>query len=106
MKNKSNFHHSNTVSAYYLDKCHRDDPDVNNCLRNSANKLARYLQQGVPELGIEEVRVFHSFQFNRSELLNAFHGCAKRQFREVFKNQAIFLFFSFCSKLGRAGFYR
>lgn len=43
-------------TAYYLDKCYKDDPQVNNCLRDSANKLARYLQQGVPELGIEEVR--------------------------------------------------
>lgn len=41
--------------AYYLDRCERDDPQVNKCLMNSANKLARYLQKGVPELDIEQV---------------------------------------------------
>lgn len=49
------FHCYYLFAAYYLDKCNRDDPEVNNCLRDSANKLARHLQQGVPELGIEEV---------------------------------------------------
>lgn len=44
--------------AYYLDRCDRDDPQVNECLMNSANKLARYLQNGVPELGIEQVPIF------------------------------------------------
>lgn len=55
MARRKKNHNLKFVSAYYLDKCYRDDPQVNSCLRDSANKLARYLQQGVPELGVEEV---------------------------------------------------
>lgn len=44
-------------AAYYLQQCYKDDPDVNECLRNSANRLAKFIRQGVPELGIEEVRI-------------------------------------------------
>lgn len=42
-------------SAHYIDACYRDDPEVNACLIVSANKLARLLQNGIPELGMEEV---------------------------------------------------
>lgn len=43
------------LSAYYLSKCSRDDPDLDGCFRNTANRLAKYLRNGVPELGIEQV---------------------------------------------------
>lgn len=42
-------------TAYYIQQCSRSDPEVNLCLMHSANRLARLLQVGVPELGIEEV---------------------------------------------------
>lgn len=41
--------------AYYVNQCSRSDPEVNTCLMHSANRLARLLQVGVPELGMEEV---------------------------------------------------
>lgn len=43
------------LTAYYLSKCVRDDPEINTCLKNSANRLAKFLRQGVPELDIDEV---------------------------------------------------
>lgn len=46
-------------SAYYVDQCSRDDPEVNICLMHSANRLARLLQRGIPELGMEEVMYFN-----------------------------------------------
>lgn len=56
-------------SAYYVDQCSRDDPEVNICLMHSANRLARLLQRGIPELGMEEVMYFNfkfsSFNFKK-----------------------------------------
>lgn len=49
-----------TRVAYYINQCSRNDPEVNTCLLHSANRLARLLQVGVPELGMEEVK-FQSF---------------------------------------------
>ncbi|XP_058823762.1 uncharacterized protein LOC131684689 [Topomyia yanbarensis] len=41
---------------YYMHRCSRDDPEVNECLRYSANKLARHLRDGgIPEIGIVDV---------------------------------------------------
>ncbi|XP_055715245.1 protein takeout [Phlebotomus papatasi] len=40
---------------YYLQQCSRDDPEINSCLIESANKFARHLRDGVPELELEEV---------------------------------------------------
>lgn len=45
------------LSAYYIDQCSRDDPEVNECLKDSCNRLARLLQNGIPELGMEEVNI-------------------------------------------------
>lgn len=45
-----------TFPAYFLEKCERNDPDVNECLIASGNKLINYLHEGIPELGISEVR--------------------------------------------------
>lgn len=42
-------------SAYFIEKCYRDDPDVDECLKYSGNKLASYLHEGIPELGLDEV---------------------------------------------------
>lgn len=44
-----------SFAAYYVQQCSRDSADLNGCLRNSANRLAKFLRQGVPELGIEDV---------------------------------------------------
>lgn len=44
-------------SAYYIQQCSRDDPELDICLMNSANHLARLLRNGVPELDMEEVRI-------------------------------------------------
>lgn len=40
---------------YYLEQCPRDENIVDECLRDSGNKLVKYLRQGVPELDIFEV---------------------------------------------------
>ncbi|KAG4080290.1 hypothetical protein HA402_010782 [Bradysia odoriphaga] len=40
---------------YYLSRCARDDPEINTCIKNTANRLAKFLRQGVPELEIYEV---------------------------------------------------
>jgi hypothetical protein len=42
-------------TPYFLEKCNREDPEINECLQYSFNKLAAHLQQGVPELDIYEV---------------------------------------------------
>lgn len=44
------------VVAYFLEKCDRNDPDVNECLIASGNKLIKFLHEGIPELDITEVR--------------------------------------------------
>lgn len=51
----TNVINKNIFTAYYINQCSRDDPEVNVCLMHSANRLARLLQVGVPELGMEEV---------------------------------------------------
>lgn len=43
------------VAAYFVEKCYRDDPDVDECLKYSGNKLASFLHEGIPDLGLEEV---------------------------------------------------
>ncbi|XP_017081770.1 protein takeout [Drosophila eugracilis] len=40
---------------YYLQQCPRDEAQINECLRESGNKLVHYLQKGVPELDIYEI---------------------------------------------------
>ncbi|XP_068152962.1 circadian clock-controlled protein daywake [Drosophila tropicalis] len=40
---------------YYLQQCPRDESLINDCLRDSGNKLVHYLQKGVPELDIFEI---------------------------------------------------
>lgn len=44
-------------SAYYLQQCPRDEEYINECLRDSGNKLVHYLRQGVPELDIYDVSI-------------------------------------------------
>lgn len=48
-------HETLSRPAYYLQRCSRDDADLNGCLRSSANRLAKYLRQGVPELDMVDV---------------------------------------------------
>lgn len=43
------------VTAYYLQQCLPDEQYLNECLRDSGNKLIHYLRQGIPELDIYEV---------------------------------------------------
>lgn len=45
-----------SLPAYYLQQCPRDEAQINECLKESGNKLVHYLQKGVPELDIYEVR--------------------------------------------------
>ncbi|XP_055643192.1 protein takeout [Toxorhynchites rutilus septentrionalis] len=41
---------------YYMHRCERDDPEVNECLRSTGNKLARHLREGgIPEIEIVDV---------------------------------------------------
>ncbi|XP_005178495.1 circadian clock-controlled protein daywake [Musca domestica] len=40
---------------YYLQQCPRDEQIINECLRDSGNKLVHYLRQGIPELEMYEV---------------------------------------------------
>ncbi|XP_014245127.1 protein takeout-like [Cimex lectularius] len=41
--------------SYILHPCHKNDPNVNECLTYSANHLAMHFRRGIPELEIEEV---------------------------------------------------
>lgn len=43
--------------AYYIQQCHKSDQNVDVCLKQSANKFARYVQKGIPELEIEDVNI-------------------------------------------------
>lgn len=45
------------LPAYYIQQCHKSDPNVDVCLKQSANKFARFVQKGIPELEIEEVSI-------------------------------------------------
>ncbi|XP_055908333.1 protein takeout [Eupeodes corollae] len=40
---------------YYLQQCPRNEEVVNECLRDSGNRLVHYLRQGVPELDMYEI---------------------------------------------------
>ncbi|KAL1380358.1 hypothetical protein pipiens_003587 [Culex pipiens pipiens] len=41
---------------YYMHRCQRDDPEVNECLRYAGNKLTQHLREGgIPEIGITDV---------------------------------------------------
>lgn len=40
---------------YFIEKCYRDDPELDECLKYSGNKFASYLNQGIPEIDLEEV---------------------------------------------------
>lgn len=55
MNNKKKVLIFNQFTAYYIQQCQRDDPDVDECLKSSGNILAKYLRTGVPELDILEV---------------------------------------------------
>lgn len=41
-------------AAYFIKKCHKDDPNLNLCLQESANYLIANMKRGIPELNIEE----------------------------------------------------
>lgn len=49
------FHVVASLAAYFIEKCYRDDPDVDECLKYSGNKLASHLHEGIPDLGLEDV---------------------------------------------------
>ncbi|KNC24459.1 hypothetical protein FF38_10545 [Lucilia cuprina] len=40
---------------YYIQQCPGDEQFINECLRDSGNKLVHYLRQGIPELEIYEI---------------------------------------------------
>lgn len=42
--------HKIVVVAYFIEKCYREDPNVDECLKYSGNKLIKYLREGIPEL--------------------------------------------------------
>lgn len=54
-RRQTNWHDHSILAAYFIEKCYRDDPEVDECLQFSGNKLASFLHQGIPELGLEEV---------------------------------------------------
>ncbi|XP_017780979.1 PREDICTED: protein takeout [Nicrophorus vespilloides] len=39
---------------YYLKKCYKSDPEVNECLKRSSNYLIANMRQGIPELNMYE----------------------------------------------------
>ncbi|CAH1110148.1 unnamed protein product [Psylliodes chrysocephalus] len=41
-----------TQNYYYVKKCHKDDENVNNCLRQSTNFLIANIRRGIPDLDI------------------------------------------------------
>ncbi|XP_031635609.1 uncharacterized protein LOC116348681 [Contarinia nasturtii] len=53
-----------TLQPYYVNQCSRDDPEVNTCLMKSANRLARLLQAGIPELGFEDIEPVNVDEIN------------------------------------------
>ena len=44
-----------SLTVYFVEKCYRDDPEIDECLRFSGNKLASYLHEGIPELELVDV---------------------------------------------------
>lgn len=44
-----------SFTAYFIEKCYRDDPELDECLKYSGNKLASYLHEGIPELDLVDV---------------------------------------------------
>lgn len=54
--------------AYYLTKCVKEDPDVNECLIHAGNRLIEFLRKGVPELDIIEVSFYFFFYIITSVL--------------------------------------
>ncbi|XP_055384414.1 uncharacterized protein LOC129614053 [Condylostylus longicornis] len=40
---------------YFIEKCPREEPVVNECLLQSGNNLVQFLRKGIPEIGILEV---------------------------------------------------
>ncbi len=78
--------------AYYLSRCARNDPDINTCLKNSANRLAKFLRQGIAELGIDEVCfVWFFFRFI-FQLFTLWH---RRRFDySIHNSYQVFLFYS------------
>lgn len=44
-----------SLTAYYIQACPKDEEVINECLRDSGNRLTHYLRQGIPELDIFEV---------------------------------------------------
>ena len=45
---------SHISAYYYLRKCYKSDPEVNQCLQRSANYLMAHMRRGIPELGLTE----------------------------------------------------
>lgn len=43
------------ISDYFIEKCYRDDPELDECLKYSGNKFASYLHEGIPEIDLENV---------------------------------------------------
>lgn len=42
------------AAVYFLKQCHKEDPNINECLKQSANFLVANMKRGIPELGITE----------------------------------------------------
>jgi Haemolymph juvenile hormone binding protein (JHBP) len=73
MKRKSDFLIlvSCISSAYYIHHCTKSDPELNECLRYSGNRLTEYMRHGIAELGITDVSIgqplckvrFHNVHF-------------------------------------------
>lgn len=45
-------HENSIVTASFIQKCSRSDPQLNACLRNSFNGLKPYLLTGIKEIGL------------------------------------------------------
>ncbi|KAL5273051.1 hypothetical protein ACFFRR_000055 [Megaselia abdita] len=43
------------LTAYYIQACPKDEELINECLRDSGNRLTHYLRHGIPELDIFEI---------------------------------------------------
>lgn len=46
-------------SASYLKVCHRSDPRLNDCIKQSVNSLKPYLKNGIPALHVPPCEPFH-----------------------------------------------
>ncbi|XP_065337820.1 uncharacterized protein LOC135938172 [Cloeon dipterum] len=67
----------------YIIPCTVDDPDVNNCIKNTFNHLRKYLQRGIPELNMDPLDPL------RMDQLLMENGVGNVRVRALFNNMTV-----------------